>query len=273
MFLRNFAIMFVLFCFAHNGKAGVIYNSILSPLPPSSPSLGYQATSTDQFGNMIQFAGTARDLNLVEVVMTNWAYESKYQPVGTSEGFNHNLTFNIYDVGSGNTVGALLATETVNAFIPWRPEPSTGCTGNAYSMDGNCYNGSNSIVTFAFSGVTLPDQVIYGLSYNTQTHGDNPIGAAGPYNSLNFGLATVVPNVGVDPVAGTLYWDTSHGPFYADNGAGGIDIFRADADWGSYTPQARFNATSEVPEPGTILLSGLGLLALGLLRRRRQANS
>lgn len=265
--------MFVLFCFAHNGKAGVIYNSILSPLPPSSPSLGYQATSTDQFGNLIQFAGTERNLTSVDVVMTNWAYESKYQPVGTSEGFNHDLTFNIYDVGAGNTVGSLLATETVNAFIPWRPEPSTGCTGKAYSMDGNCYNGSNSIVTFAFSGVTLPNQVIYGLSYNTQTHGDNPLGVEGPYNSLNFGLATVAPSVGMDPVAGTLYWDTSHGPFYADNGAGGIDIFRADADWGSYTPQARFNATSEVPEPGTILLSGLGLLALGLLRRRRQANS
>lgn len=36
-------------------------------------SLGFQATSTDEFGDHIQFAGTERKLGGVVVAMSSWA--------------------------------------------------------------------------------------------------------------------------------------------------------------------------------------------------------
>jgi hypothetical protein len=46
-------------------------------------------------------------------------------------------------------------------------------------------------VAFDFTGTTVPNSLIYGLAFNTETWGANPIGTSGPYNSLNFGLDDV----------------------------------------------------------------------------------
>ncbi len=80
------------------------------------------------------------------------------------------------------------------------------CTaGNAGKWyDGTaCVNGKAANITFDFSSqnLTLPDTVVYGISYNTTSYGPSPIGtgascystAAGcPYDSLNIGLSTQV---------------------------------------------------------------------------------
>src|SRR5438045_9373767 len=58
--------------------ASVIYNSIPSPLPPNVPSLGYQATQTSEFGDLIQFGGASRVLKQVTLVMSDWALASDY---------------------------------------------------------------------------------------------------------------------------------------------------------------------------------------------------
>ena len=38
------------------------YNSIPGPLPPNLPSLGYEATGTQEFGDLIQFAAASNAL-------------------------------------------------------------------------------------------------------------------------------------------------------------------------------------------------------------------
>ena len=43
-------------------------------------------------------------------------------------------------------------------------------------------------VTMPMPSVTLPDQVIWTVQYNTSTHGPNPTGVAGPADSLNVGI-------------------------------------------------------------------------------------
>jgi len=58
--------------------ADVIYNSIPAPLPGNLPSLGYQATQTTEFGDRIQFAGTARHLTTVTVTLSDWAKYSDW---------------------------------------------------------------------------------------------------------------------------------------------------------------------------------------------------
>ena len=133
--------------------------------------------------------------------MSDWATESTYEAVGTSAGFNVPLTLNLYDVGPGNSVGSVISSQTINAFVPWRPEADPTCPGGTAWRDGGgiCWNGLAFEVTFDFSGVLVPDSIIYGLAFNTGTWGYAPRGAPGPYDSLNFGLADLPPTVGTNP--------------------------------------------------------------------------
>lgn len=259
---------------AGTAMATDIYDTLPSPLPPNVPSLGYEATSAAEFGDLIQFAGVDRSLQSVTVAMSNWAYESQYETIGTSAGFTIDLTLNLYGVGAGDAVGPLLGTQTVDALIPWRPEPdpadcAPGSNNDYMGSDGQCYAGSLSTVSFNFGGLNLPNQVIYGLAFNTETAGYNPTGTPGPYDSLNFALATVPPTVGSNPLPDTAYWNTSYGGFYTDGGAGGVGTFRQDTGWTPYSGAVEFDATA--PEPGTVamLLSGIGLLIAGARRKSR----
>jgi hypothetical protein len=260
------------------GQVAPGYNSIPATMPGSFPSLGYQATSTDEAGDHIAFAGTDRSLESVTVSLTDWACENDFvfdggtwipNRSGTDAcittpgaGFNHPITLNIYEVdNSGPTpaVGALIATKTETFFIPFRPswdsamcgDPSTDVPFGGTWYDpvlGACVHGYAFNIDFDFSadGITLPDEVIYGIAYNTSHYGNTPLGVNGPYNSLNLSLTADAPTVGTDVEADTVFWDTRHGPFYCDGGAGGNDTFRRDAGcWAPYTPVIQFNVQTE----------------------------
>ena len=254
------------------------YDSIPAVMPGSFASLGYQATSTDETGDHIAFAGTDRSLDSVTVSLTNWACENDFDFVGGTwvpnrgntdacittpgSGFNHPITLNIYEVdnsGPNPAVGALIASKTETFFIPFRPswdsamcaDPSTDVPFGGRWYDpvlGACVHGYAFNIDFDFSldGITLPDEVIYGVAYDTSHYGSTPLGVNGPYNSLNLSLASDAPSVGTDVESDTLFWDSSHGPFYCDGGTGGNDTFRRDAGcWAPYTPVVRFNVQTE----------------------------
>ena len=80
--------------------ASVIYDSVPAPLPPNVPSLGYQATQSSEFGDLIQFAGTERTLKQVTLAMSDWALASDYPSFPGSSGptWSHPLTLNLYNV-------------------------------------------------------------------------------------------------------------------------------------------------------------------------------
>lgn len=258
----------ILLLFAIGAQADTVYSDY-STIPPNVASLGYQATQTAEFGDAITLASGGRLLTTVDVVMSNWAKESTYEAVGTSAGYSHPLTLNLYNYTADGSVGTLFATKTINAFIQWRPEADAACTdGRWMAADAVCYNGLAQEVSFDFTGmnVNLPDTFIYGLAYNTQSWGANPIGAPGPYNSLNFGLEGVdLVGSSVDP--DTAYWNTKHAPYYTDGGAAGSGIFRADTLWTGYQGEVRFNA---VPEPASLAMFGSGLLGFAALLRRKK---
>jgi hypothetical protein len=223
---------------------GVIYSSIPGPLPPNVPSLGYQATQTSEFGDLIQFAGTNRTLTQVTLVMSDWALASDY-PSLTGPTWNHPITLNLYNVdnsGPNPAPGTLIATQMHTFAIPWRPPADPTCTDPTKyrASDGLCYPGLAFKITFDFPAITVPNQIIYGVAYNTQTWGYHPIGAPGPYVSLNFGLAQVPPSIGSNPFPDTAYWNTANASNYTDGGAGGVGIFRRDTAWTPYSGAVSF---------------------------------
>jgi hypothetical protein len=275
------AVLLLAACSPLTVGATIIYDSIPAPLPPNIPSLGYQATETSEFGDLIQFAGTSRTLSRVTLAMSDWALASDYPAFPGSSGptWNHPLTLNLYNVensGPNPAPGTLIATKTQTFAIPWRPPADPTCPGGTAwrATDGNCYSGLAFTVAFDFTGITVPNQIIYGVAFNTQTWGYNPIGAPGPYVSLNFGLAQLPPSVGINPFPDTAYWNTQSAGNYADGGAGGVGIFRRDTNWTPFSGTVTFEtqALAEVPtlSPFGLLLLASSFAGIAVLRLRRR---
>ncbi len=185
-----------------------VFNSIPDPLPGNLPSQPYQAQQAAEFGDHIQFAGTARNLSSVTVTLSNWARHSEY-PDMPADGFSHPLTLNIYNVDKSGAVpalGTLVASVTQDFVMQWRPEGDPSCPNTGYgagfawkAANGTCYNGFAFNIVFDLSGegIVLPDEIIYGIASNTETWGYDPIGAPGPYNSLNFAVNNIsTPSTG-----------------------------------------------------------------------------
>jgi hypothetical protein len=225
----------------------VLYRTIPEALPPNVASQPFQAQQTAEFGDFIQLAyyGAEHPLYSVAVVVSDWAYESTYEAVGTSSGYLVPMTLTLYNPGDGIVPGSVIGASQTEAFIPWRPEPSAGCGEAWLASDGHCYNGALSTVIFGFDGLALPQQLIWGLAFNTQSWGYQPTGTPGPYNSLNVAVTTTGPSVGTDVNPDAVFWNTSTAGYYSDGGAAGAGIFRSDSGWSPYSPMVQFNT----PEP------------------------
>lgn len=207
----------------------VVYNNIVQPLPGNFASIGFEATSTAEYGGQVELAGTARKSPSVTVVMSAWACQEGSWTRGETcrtpkpkKKFGWPLTLNIYSVGAGGAVGTKLASVTHTFKMPYRPSTSFECTevgdkGAWYDASApgtgieKCFHGLAFPVTFKPTvSAPLPSNVIISVAYNTSDHGEHPIGATSCqsshegcyYDSLN--VAEIEPaenglTVGSDP--------------------------------------------------------------------------
>jgi hypothetical protein len=253
--------------------ASPVYNAVPTSLPPNVASVGYEATSTSEFGDYVHLTNVNanRVLNAVTVTMSDWAlysdYSSDLRYSGNTATWSHPITVNLYSnhLGTNGAPDTLLATKTQNVTIPWRPA-SAGCTDTTAwkGSDGNCYHGLAFNATFDLSSldVTLPNNVIVGVAYNTADYGLAPIGVAGPYNSLNVGTPNgQTASIGTDDSADHVFWNTSYAPFYADGGTGGVGTFRQDTNWTPNGTVAFQITTSATCTPTGLMRDGINLTA------------
>ena len=231
-----------------------IYNAIPVPFPGNYPSVGFQATSTDEYGDHIQFAGSERGLKSVVLGMSSWSCGNDFTLVGgvwqpkvgnapcttdasTGTGYDHPITLNLYAVDRTSGVpqpGALLASKEQTFHIPYRPSGDAAhCTSGAYGLpwysvaDGLCYNGYAFSIEFDFAAqnVTLPNEIIFGVAYNTYTHGAAPLGVNGPYSSLNVGAHTLgAPSIGIDVEPNAQFQDSTWAGAYCDTATTLLDV-------------------------------------------------
>lgn len=229
-----------------------VFSNLPATMPANVPSLGVQAYSMPELGDQVRLeANTPRRAGSVTVLMSNWAEWSSY-PSLPSGGFLHAITLNIYRNAAQAAAHTPVRTLTQTFLIPWKPAHDPSCPGAAWKspIDGLCYNGFAFTITFDVRpwNYNLPEKFIYGIAYNTESRGYNPLNVAGPYNSLNVGFnATSGPTVGVDVNSDALYWNTSIASWYTDGGAGGVGVFREDTGWTPYVPSVKFS-TFAVPE-------------------------
>jgi hypothetical protein len=241
---------------------GAIYDSTSNPLPGNVVSFGYEATGSSAIGDRVRFsAGSGRHLTTVVQTMSSWGCQSGHWNTGdcvTTPGatFSHPITLNIYHVGAGNQPGALIRSVTQTFQIPYRPSADTvNCTGGRWfdATSGTCFNGFATNITFnlASLNLVLPDEVIYGIAYNTTNFGSAPIGASAcsasaagcGYDSLNLGVAETAPTVGTDPAPADAYYNGAFASNYCDGGTAGTGTFRLDAGcWTGFKPAIQFNA-------------------------------
>ena len=264
-------------------KASVMYDSLVSPLPANLPSVGAEANAFDEFGNEVTFSsGSGRQLTSVVVTMSSWGCMSGHwyshdcaTPAGST--FSEPITLNIYDPpasASPSTPGSLIKSVTQTFHIPYRPSASPRCTGSDagkwWDPSSKCVNGLAVNLTFDLSDVTVPDSVVYGISYNTTDYGPSPYGSlacpAGGcgYDSLNIALSQDDPGhpslsdvtIGSDNNPGTVWQNSPYGSEYCDAGSAGTNSFRLDSPsmpcWGVdsnnpsqapyYVPAVQFRA-------------------------------
>jgi hypothetical protein len=201
-----------------------VYDATSSPLPGNLPSYGGEAYAFNELGDRVQLGSGARSLTTAVVTLSSWACESGSWTTNnctTTPGdtFSEPITFNIYNSGPGGTLGSLIASKTQTFAIPYRPTSTPAqCGGDASrwydSTTAACYHGLATNVTFDFSSmnVHLPNQVIYGIAYNTSHFGYSPYGqgptcfstAAGcGYDSLNVAVDSDAAGNPLGPSVGT----------------------------------------------------------------------
>jgi hypothetical protein len=249
--------------------ASVVYDSLASVSPDTNYlSSGVQAHSYNELGDRVILSGDSQVLKTVSLTMSSWALKSTTANIAwcdshpgkcTDEGFLYPMTLNAYK-SDLTPVGSA----TVEIFIPWRPEgdPTCGLTSNGahkgWKVADVCYNfggkAFNAVLNVSGANITVPQDVVLGFAYNTQTKGYAPTGETGPINSINIAYPNTSASVGTDQNTNEAYVSTSTPATWGVAGTG----FQTTDFGPGYGFGIRVTAESDVPETTLDVKTGNG---------------
>lgn len=178
------------------------YDSLPAPLPASADSIGFAATGTSAFGDLIRLHGASHFVGRVAILLSSGANHADY-PGASPHGFMHPVTLALHAVDRSSGAprpDRLLARVTESFLIPWRNEiASAGFPDRLF------------VLTFDLAplGLALPDEVILSVAFNTAFHGRFPTGRAGPHDRLGVALTNREPAIGEDVDADAVFWHSS----------------------------------------------------------------
>ena len=172
-------------------------------------------------GNLVEGdSGSESYVHAVKAILVTWAPASDWPEWAArdSAGYSHEIEAAIYEV-ERNGAGTLTDFEPLIAsrslvHVPWRPTEAPD--GSPYPYNGHAFE-----VTIPFvESVELPNEYVVLISYNTEFQGANPLGEAGPYNALNYGLSRSEVRSGNDPDPSSLVLITPQGWNYSASWSG-----------------------------------------------------
>lgn len=232
---------------AGTASAAKIYNNLHGNIS-DVPSVGFEATSTSEFGGQVAFAKKARIDPTVTIVLNSWACQSLEGEAkcSTSPGasFTWPITLNVYKVNSETKEpGEKIASVTQEPTIPYRPSPNPKCKPNLIEKwvgwGPKCLPDEGVKVSFHLEGVELPETAIISVAYNTTTYGAEPKpGDKKGEDSLNVGLTEPpgTPSVGTDPLPAYAYVNSTYPAMYGEEPHGELGTFSLANEWTGYQP-------------------------------------
>jgi hypothetical protein len=241
-----------------------VYNSLPASGTVQVPSVGAEAHAFNQFGNEV-ILSKPTTIGKISVTMVSFTCQTGGGAnCATTENatFPTPITLTLYNASKSDpstgevTPGSVITTVTQTFQIKFRPSADpTNCTNPArfLASDGACHSGIDQNVVFQIGKKKLPVDVVWGVNYNTDNSGPNPIGGTGaPQDSLNVGFSSAV-TTGISRYADSIFWDTrTLGNSCADptSGNGGPFVtgeFNKDGacngtanSWAGLNPAAKF---------------------------------
>lgn len=192
------------------------------------------------------------------------------------------ITFGGHDAGAGSLAAAPNATAAAAAFDAALPGLSlidfeTASTpGFSFTADGFRRNTQRGIEHLFGYNTTVGGEWFLDVTFNTVFNFTTPIDSFGAYfTGVQRGDATLTYMNGTTTIltmpmailgsGGTTFFG------FSDPGSSIVSISYFTGTGGDFVgvDDIRFGSAAVVPEPTTLSLLGLGLLALGLMRRRR----
>ena len=229
----------------------VVYSNLPADLH-GLPVAVFESYAIGEFGGEVQLGGTSRSNPVVSVMLASYACQhGRANSCRTTPGatFSWPLTLELYRAGPRDERGDLLARVTKRFQIPYRPSARSSCPDEGWTVGfgPECEFAQLHSVSFSFPSLTLPSRVIFGLEFETQDYGNEPIGKPGPYDELGVAVAAdyvchhrekggecvpgayinadkTAPRVGSDPLPDQVFINTNYAPLPCGGLAGSFGV-------------------------------------------------